>query len=216
MKKILVICLLSGISVFGFSQKLKLGVCLNPHFDWFNENSSVMKSAGSKAGISGGLVIENYFTKNYAFITGIQLGSFGGNMAYDDTITLQTEDNNVRVPAGVDVKYKLQYVSIPVGLKLKTNQIGFFSYYANLGFMPQVNIRARADASSHADNASVGKEIGVFNASYFFGGGIEYGIGGNAAIVVGVTYNNGFVDILSKQNLKQNLNFLTINLGVMF
>ncbi len=216
MKKLLIITLLIGSSIFSFSQKLKLGVCLNPHFDWFNENTSLMKSDGSKTGIMGGLVIENYFSKNYAFTTGILLGSYGGKMVYNDTIMIRTDEKNINVPPALQVKYKLQYITVPIGLKLKTNQIGFFSYYAHLGFSPQINIRAKAEAGSLLDNAGIGKEVGLFNISYYFGGGLEYSLGGNTAIVLGVTYNNGFLDILTKQNSKQILNYLTINIGVMF
>lgn len=216
MKKILIIILLIGASFFSFSQKVKLGVCLNPHFDWFNENSDRMKSDGSKTGIEGGLVIENYFSKNYAFSTGLRLGSYGGKMVYNDSILVRTDKSNVSVPPSLQVKYALQYVTIPIDLKLKTNQIGFLSYYAQLGFAPQVNIRARASAASVLDNANVGKEIGIFNLSYHFGGGVEYGVGGSTVIMVGISYNNGFIDILSKQDSKQTLNFLTINVGVMF
>ena len=216
MKKFFLISFLISTSIFTFSQNLKLGVCLNPHFDWFNENAKSMRSDGSRTGISGGLVVENYFSKNYAFTTGIQLGSYGGNMKYDSTITIHTDEENVLVSPGTKITYKLQYITVPIGLKLKTNQIGFFSYYASLGFTPQVNIKAKAEATSVLDNAAIGKEIGLFNLSYYFGGGLEYGVGGNTAIVVGVTYNNGFLDILSKQDSKQSLSYLTVNVGVMF
>ena len=216
MKKVLVFSLLLGFSIVSFAQNLKLGVCLNPHFDWFNENSSLMKSDGSKTGIMGGLVVENYFSKNYAFATGIMLGSYGGRLVYNDSVTIRTDENNTKVPPNLLVKYKLQYITVPIGLKLKTNQFGYFSYYASLGFAPQINIRAKAEAGSILDNADIGKEVGLFNISYYFGAGLEYGIGGSTAIVVGVTYNNGFMDILTKQDSKVILNYLTVNVGVMF
>ncbi len=216
MKKVLFLITIVGISVIGYSQKLKLGVCLNPHFDWFSESSDRMKSNGSKTGVEGGLMVENYFSDNYAFATGILLGSFGGKMVYNDSIVFQTDETDKDVPPGKEVKYKLQYISVPVGLKLKTNQIGYMSYFARLGFTGQINISAKADAPPSLDDDGAGKEVGLFNLAYHFGGGLEYGVGGNTAIVVGVTYNNGFLDILSKQGGKESLSYLTINVGVMF
>lgn len=216
MKKTIILATFIVISVTGYSQDLRLGVCLNPHFDWFSESSDLMKSNGTKTGVEGGLIVENYFTKNYAFATGILLGSFGGRMVYNDSISFQTDETYKDIPPGKEVKYKLQYISVPVGLKLKTNQIGYMSYFARLGFTGQVNIGARADAPPNLDDDGAGKEIGLFNLAYHFGAGLEYGIGGNTAIVAGVTYNNGFLDILTKQGGKESLSYLTINIGVMF
>jgi hypothetical protein len=216
MKKILLAASLVAISVITYSQKVRLGVCLNPHFAWFYENSDKMMSNGTRIGIEGGLVIENYFAKNYAFSTGIRLGAFGGKIEYSDSISFETNDKDKYVLAGEEVKYKLQYISIPIALKLKTNQIGYFSYFAQLGFTGQVNIGAKADGQTVLDNDGANPEVGLFNVSYHFGGGVEYGIGGNTAIVAGIIYNNGFLDILSKQDDRESLSYLSINLGVNF
>jgi hypothetical protein len=216
MKKSLIILMLLGITASGYTQNLRLGVCLNPHFDWFSESSDIMKSNGTRTGVEGGLIVENYFAKNYAFATGILLGSFGGRMVYNDSITFETDESVKDIPPGKEVKYKLQYISVPIGLKLKTNQIGYMSYFARLGFTGQVNIGAKADAPPIMDNDGAGKEIGIFNLAYHFGGGLEYGVGGNTAIVVGVTYNNGFLDVLTEQGGKESMSYLTINVGVMF
>jgi hypothetical protein len=217
MKKIVFAALLTAISVTGFSQGLRLGVCLNPHFTWFSENSDKMKSNGTRTGIEGGLAIEHYFAKNYAFATGIHLGTFGGKMVYlEDSLDFRTNDKVQKVPPNLEVKYKLQYISVPIDLKLKTNQIGFMSYFARLGFNFQLNIGAKADAPPALNNDDAGKEVGLFNMAYHFGGGVEYGVGGNTAIVLGLDYNNGFFDILTKQEGRQSLSYLTINVGVMF
>lgn len=216
MKKIVFSAMLIAISVIGYSQSTRLGVCLNPHFAWFSENTDLMKSNGSRTGIEGGLVIEHYFAKNYAFATGIHLGSFGGKMVYNDTIVFRTNEKEKNVPPQLEVKYKMQYISVPIDLKLKTNQIGFLSYFARLGFNAQVNIGAKADAPPVLDNDGAGKEVGLFNLSYHFGGGVEYGIGGNTAIILGVDYNNGFLDLLTKQKERQSMSYLSINVGVMF
>ncbi len=216
MKKTILLLILIPVMLEAYSQKTRLGVCLNPHFDWFAENSSLLKSSGMNLGIEGGLVIENYFTKNYALNTGIRLGTYGAKLVYNDSIVLQTDDSEELIRRSTEVNYKLQYITIPVGLKLKTNQIGFLTYYALIGFTPQINISAKADAGHLLDNAGVSKEVGLFNLAYHFGAGIEYGIGGSTSIVAGLVYNNGFIDVLTKQRARETLNTLTIQLGVMF
>ncbi|HJX70791.1 MAG TPA: porin family protein [Bacteroidales bacterium] len=216
MKKILFAATFIAISFIAYSQGVQLGVCLNPHFAWFTENSSKMKSNGTRMGLEGGLVMENYFSKNYAFVTGIRLGTFGGKMEYNDSITFQTNDGNKYVLPEEEVKYKMQFISVPAALKLKTNQIGYFSYYAQLGFTGMINIGAKADNPPRIDNDGAGKEVGPLSVAYHFGGGMEYEVGGNTAIVVGIIYNNGFIDLLTKQEGRESLSFLAINLGVMF
>ena len=216
MKKIAFSAILIAISVIGYSQSTRLGVCLNPHFAWFSENSDLMESNGTRIGIEGGLVIEHFFAKNYAFATGIHLGSFGGTMIYSDSIVFRTNDNEKTVPPQLEVAYKLQYISVPIDLKLKTNQIGYMSYFARLGLNAQVNIGAKADAPPVLDNDAAGKEVGLFGLGYHFGGGLEYGVGGNTSVILGIDYNNGFLDILTKQKARQSLSYLSINAGVMF
>lgn len=216
MKKIAFSAILIAISVIVYSQSTRLGVCLNPHFAWFSENSDLMESNGTRIGIEGGLVIEHFFAKNYAFATGIHLGSFGGTMIYSDSIVFRTNDNEKTVPPQLEVAYKLQYISVPIDLKLKTNQIGYMSYFARLGLNAQVNIGAKADAPPVLDNDAAGKEVGLFGLGYHFGGGLEYGVGGNTSVILGIDYNNGFLDILTKQKARQSLSYLTINAGVMF
>ena len=137
---------------------------------------------------------------------------------YKDTVTISTgSDGNIRINPGTTVSYNLKYISIPLALKLKTNDIGYFTYYAQLGFNTQINIGSRAnstDESLSRDNVS--KEVNLLNLSYFFGGGIEYNVGGQTSLTGGLFYNNGFIDVLSNNRYKANINYLTLRLGVIF
>ncbi len=216
MKKILFAATFIAISYIAGSQEVQLGVCLNPHFSWFTENTSLVRSNGTRVGVEGGLVVENYFTKNYAFVTGIRLGTFGGKLEYNDSISFETTDEIKYVLDEEEVKYKLQYISIPIALKLKTNQIGYLSYYAQLGFTGQVNIGSKADCPPRIENDGAGPEVGLVSLSYHFGGGVEYEIGGNTSVVLGIIYNNGFIDVLTSQEGRESLSYLSVNLGIMF
>ena len=62
---------------------------------------------------------------------------------------------------------------------MKTNEIGYFTYFAELGFNQHINVGSRASSTgSGLSKDLVSKEINLFNMSYFFGGGVEYNIGG--------------------------------------
>ena len=56
----------------------------------------------------------------------------------------------------------------------------------------------------------------MLNMSYFFGGGVEYNIGGNTSLTAGIFYDNGFIDVLSNNDHKAVSNFITFRIGVLF
>jgi hypothetical protein len=121
------------------------------------------------------------------------------------------------LPAGTSVAFNINYITIPMALKLKSNEIGFLTYFAELGFLPQINIGSRATSTGGAlDKDNVSKEINAFNVSFFFGGGVEKNIGGNTFLMGGIFFNNGFGDVLTADAHKAALNFLNIRLGIMF
>jgi hypothetical protein len=104
-----------------------------------------------------------------------------------------------------------------MALKLKSNEIGYLTYFAELGFSPEVNIGSRATSTGGALNKdNVSKEINAFNVSFFFGGGIEKNIGGQTSLMGGIFFNNGFGDVLSADAHKAALNFVNIRFGIMF
>jgi hypothetical protein len=96
-------------------------------------------------------------------------------------------------------------------------QIGYITYYAQLGFTPQFNIGSRATSTDDLLNKdNVSQEINLFNLSYFFGGGIEYNIGGQTSLITGIFFNNGFLDVFSSSKHKAVLNYFTFRIGMMF
>jgi len=185
---------------------------------WLSAKTNRIDKDGTRPGISGGLMVEYYFHPNYGLVTGLNLGVQGGSLLYEDPVSISTGDNtSVPLEAGSTVVYSLSYISIPVGLKLKTNEIGYFTYFAQLGFNQQINIGSRASSTGNGLNKdNVPKETNLLNMSYFFGGGVEYNVGGQTSLLAGIFFNNGFVDVLSNNDHKAVLNYLTFRVGVLF
>lgn len=220
MKKI---CLLAAIlvSLNLAGQNFRFGINLDPVISWLSPDSKQIDNDGAKLGFNGGLMFETYFQKNYAFATGLNLTFLGGNLLYKDSTNIHTEDGGtipISTSSPTTVEYSLRYISIPLSLKMKSNQIGYINYYAQLGVTPQFNIKARANATGGLlDRDNVKDEINLFNMSYFIGGGIEYSLGGTTALNIGIFFNNSFIDVLSEnEDYKAVLNFFNLRLGVMF
>jgi len=197
---------------------LRMGIHLDLVSSWFSPKMGGIQKDGARPGISGGLVMEYYFAENYGFLSGLSLSSVGGNLSYNDTVFIKTgQDQLVKINPGTTVSYGLSYLSIPLGLKLKSNEIGYFTYFAQIGFLPQFNLGSRAKATeSQLNKDNVPEEINLFNLSYFFGGGVEYNIGGQTSLMASIIFNNGFTDVLSDNDYKAGLNFLTLRLGILF
>lgn len=218
MKKALSILLLLNISAVYAQSNLRLGVNLDPMASWFSPKSNDIDKDGARPGISGGLMVEYYFHPNYGLVTGLALATQGGNVMYNSEVPISIDDDNpIILPAESSVAYRLSYLSVPVSLKLKTNEIGYFTYYAQLGLTQHINIGARATSTGRGLNKdNVPKEINMLGMSYFFGGGVEYNIGGQTSLLAGLFFNNGFIDVLSNNDHKAVLNYMTFRVGILF
>jgi len=200
---------------FSFSQEVKLGFELNPGFSWCKENSKVFNNQFARFAIEAGLVLEKYFTNNYAFYSGIKLVNYGFKLLFLENSTLIVNASTENIQAGEKVNFKLQYLNIPLGIKMKTNRIGYFSYFINLGLNPYFNIKSIA-LSNFFENESVSKEINFFNISYYLSLGIEYNLVGETNLLFGIKYNNGFFDVMNKKTSHETLNNFMFTTGIIF
>ncbi len=218
MKKYLLIAIItiSGLNTFAQSD-LRFTVFVDPKFAWMKSDLNSIDNDGSKFGVNIGLNVDKFFAKNYAIMTGISIDNTGGNLKFDNAKTLQTGSGDEDLPAGSTIHYKLQYIDIPLGLKLKTNEIGYWTFFTHLGLNGGINIKATAEVDDFTlQNENISDEIRLFNLGYYIGAGAEYSIGGNAAIVAGLTYTNGFIDITDGNDSKVTLGNIAIRIGVLF
>ncbi len=214
---LLVVFLIIGAGAM-LAQGVRFGIIASPEISWMGADIKSIDNSGTRLGFNAGMTMENYFAENYAFVTGISICGEGGKLTYtQDSLAYNVHNDQIRIPAGSKVSYKLQYVEIPVGLKFKSNEIGYVTFFAKLGFTGQVNIKARAtDSHKNLENDNISEEINLFNLGYHFGGGIEYSLGANTALVAGITYTNGFLDVTSRSKDKVTLNKVALHLGIMF
>ncbi|MGE0089158.1 MAG: porin family protein [Bacteroidales bacterium] len=220
MKKYLIILTLifSGIQSL-YSQNMKFTVFVEPKFSWMTPDLKNVDNDGTKLGVNIGLNVDKFFAPNYAIMTGISIDNTGGFLKYDliDGKAIKTNGGIDTIPSGSTLEYKLQYINVPFGLKLKTNEIGYFTFFTHLGINAGVNIKATGEVEGYElENDNISDEIKLFNLGYYIGLGTEYSIGGNTAIVLGITYNNGFVDITTDSNNKVTNSNLAVRVGILF
>jgi len=218
MKKYLILIIFAVSSSAIFAQGLKFTVFADPKLSWMSPDLKDVSSEGSKLGVNIGLNVDNYFAKNYAFMAGISIDNTGGKLKYDFEKNMDTRSaEDSIIPTGSVLNYKLQYINIPLGLKFKTNQIGYTTFYTHLGINGGINIKATGEVDNfELNNENISDEVKLFTLGYFIGAGVEYSIAGSTAIVIGITYTNGFIDITPDNNNKVTLSNFALRLGVLF
>ena len=228
MKKIILLGMIMTSSFALLAQDestVHFGLKAAPSFAWLKTDSKDYTANGSKFGFSYGLMTEFNFTKRYAFATGIDVAYRGGKLKSIFNIpNINGGDSAVFTSEQAMI---LQYVEIPLTLKLKTNEIGYLTYFLQVGVSPGVNIRAKADSkttlqangvttSASEDGIDIKDDINSFNLSMIIGGGVEYTLSGSTTLLVGVQFNNGFMDVADGDDLKANSNYLALTVGILF
>ncbi|HLP72605.1 MAG TPA: porin family protein [Bacteroidales bacterium] len=206
-KRIATTALVATMSLCAFAQddegRISFGLHFDPVVAWFRSDVNQTINKGARPGFNIGLTFDRYFTSNYAFSTGINIISAGGRLLSTDTLLMQYNNFTEVVNPGVPVVYKIQYLSIPVGLKLQTNEIGYVKVFTNIGLDPKFVIGGKNDIPQlDIKNESAGKELKKINIGWHITGGIEYSLGGSTSLQVGLNYENNFLDI-TKDNGKQ-------------
>jgi len=224
MKKILTGLLLSILGSSAFAQNgpepyygFRLGLTAHPTIGWVKPETG--KSNGVNLGFSYGLLADFNFTENYSFSTGLTITSINGKSTevnpspYYDAVAYPN-------PTAYDLKYMLQYVEIPLTLKLKTEKIGDVRWYGQFGLSNDFNIGAKQDVQLNGkalfDDIHIKKDINFYRAGLIVGAGLEYDVARNTSVTMGLTFNNGFTDISDDKNRSVRNHYVGINLGVFF
>jgi len=180
-------------------QRIGLGIHLDPVISWFLSDINAVTNEGARPGFNFGLTYNKYFGPNYSFSTGINIVTAGGKLVCTDTTLLELPKLEYKIATVLPnevVVYKIQYLAVPIGLKLQTNQIGYFTIFTDLGIDPKVVIGGKVDIpSGDIKGVRATSELRMFNLSYHITGGVEYSIGGNTEMVLGITFDNNFLDI---------------------
>ena len=71
-------------------------------------------------------------------------------------------------------------------------------------------------ATTEVSGVDVKDNINTFNLSLVIAVGLEYSLGGSTSVLAAITFDNGFLDVLSDDNQKAISNCLGLTVGVLF
>ncbi|MCX2495153.1 porin family protein [Pedobacter sp. PF22-3] len=222
MKRISTILILSVLSFGAWAQNspltsygFRLGLTATPTFGWVKPEQG--KTDGIGLGFSYGLIGDFNFAPNYSFSTALTITSINGKSTEANVLPYYAPGS---APKAYDLKYKLQYIDLPLTIKLKTVKTDGKRWYGQFGLSNSINISAKQDAVTGGavvgDNLNVSDHIKLYRAGLIIGGGGEFDISGNTSIVAGLTFNNGFTNIVTDKARDVRSHYLALNFGVFF
>jgi hypothetical protein len=177
----------------------KFGIHFDPVISWFSTDISDVRNEGARPGFNFGISCNTYFGPNYSFSSGLNIINAGGRLVSRELTYFELKNYQheiVTVLPGEAIVYRIRYLSVPLGLKMETNEIGYRIFFTDIGIDPKIVIGGKADIPSlniKGDNAL--PELRAFNLSYHLMAGIEYSLGGNTSVVLGLSFEDNFLDI---------------------
>ena len=215
------------------SEGVRFGLKLSPNMGIVKPETKGIDGNGTGLGYTFGLMTEFPIgtNGNYRFATGLNLNNIVGkwkeSYSYYDVggTTLKTKE--------LETEAKLQYIELPLTIKLMTNEIGYMRYYAVVGAGNAFNIKAKASQVVPTQVGTLNDEpivseftelkdedlqddIMLYKASLIVGAGMEYNFSGSTSLLVGLTYNNGFTNILDIEGQKAKAHYFELTVGVFF
>jgi hypothetical protein len=178
-------------------------ISFNIHFDplisWFSTYNYDTHNDGVVPGFNFGISYNRYFSPNYSFSSGIDIINAGGRLVNRETTRFELKNYSstiLMVQPGEAITYKITYLSIPLGLKLRTNQIGYGKLFTDVGLDPKIVIGGRADIPSlNIKGGNAWPELNIFNLSFHIMAGMEYPLTGTNSFIFGLGFEKNLFDI---------------------
>lgn len=209
--------LLGALLALNGQSNIKFSVHADPQFAWLSSDEDKLVPDGSIFHLQTGLSMDLFFDKNYAFALGFGINNLGGDLRYTDSTMFVSKGDSIFVMPGQTVKHNLQYLDIPIGLKLKTEELGYGTFFLQIGFNPMININAFAtEKGGSFEKENIRESTNLFNLGYHVGIGIEYRLGGSTAAIGGIRWTSGLTDVTDSDKANITMKAISIHLGILF
>lgn len=204
--------------------QVEIGLMVSPTISgnrFVAEDKYNLKKESSNLNLGVGVIADYFFAQNYAFSTGLIYRGKGSEIKYN-----YSRDNGsgaVVTTQGKD-DITLQYLEIPVTLKLFTNEIAPATVaFFQVGGSLNTKVAGKINDRKVIDGKKAMKRFSTFEADVQLGGGVEYQVGQSTKVFAGLTYHRGLSNIddyygklLGDKNISIKNNSVSIDFGVKF
>lgn len=217
-------------------QRFRIGMKLSGNMSWISPATKNIDRIGTSTGYSYGLMGDYNFQKYYALSAEILFTDIAGSVLHTDRLAYSDSAAGVTSHSNVQYDYRMSYIQIPISVKFKTKEFGYWTYWAQFGTAPSFLTSARADISGktvpfddptdirvnksanddfHYDNFD--DKVFVLRMPLIIGAGVEYSLAGNTALYAGLRMDQDFIDMFTADKATIGKSkFASLNIGVFF
>ncbi|MBI1316181.1 outer membrane beta-barrel protein [bacterium] len=177
---------------------VRFGLQVLPSMSWFSSNIDDL-DADARFNFSFGLLADIHFSEQYAITTGMNIVKRGASMVLLDG-TLNPAKN-------VQGDYTMSLIEFPLALKMRLVDAGDIVPFAKFGGAFGIKTNEKTTFSYDYPDATVAGDrfhnvdrsdlMTDLQFNFMIGGGVEYPISANSAILLGIDYMLPLNDALS-------------------
>jgi hypothetical protein len=235
MKNLIYIFLLA-LPHYLMGQNIRYNIITGPSLSWMSANFNKIHSGGAKLAFKFQAQAEYWITDRYAITggLGITLGP-GGDMEYEKGVDLWkaaklSDPKYHAIPENANLGYKMNYIDIPFGFKLRTIEIGkyrFFLHAPEFAISIRTKARGTIDASGleATEDEDIRDVISFLSLFYGIGAGTEFKVSNDVTLNAGLRFFQSFTDLTddggryddgTKEDSKGILSSLDFRIGISF
>lgn len=202
----------------GSDRKVRFGIVVNPGLSWLKSSTIELEGKGAGIAFGYGLQLEFRLSDYVSISTGILQSNYNASVLFKDSVNLtyvgrSGGEDLAPVTSLIEKRtYVFNSVELPFKLKLKTPEIGYFTYFVELGLVGNVNYNVYAkknrinvggitsELTNDLEKIIVNDETNWFRAGSIIDLGFEYNFVGNTSLLVSVNWSNSFTNALSKNS----------------
>lgn len=177
-------------------KNFRLGLSINPNIGWLRYDNDY--DASAKMGFSYGLIADLGFATNYYFSTGLLINSINSEVTAEAT--------------SVSRDISLKYAEIPLTVKLKSEENDLGRFYGQFGFTAGLKVSGKEKIGDGKKTSIDGDDL--FRLGLQLGGGAEWRLNDNLALMTGLSFNNGFTRAIKDGKPKSS--YVALNVGIFF
>jgi hypothetical protein len=240
MKNITILTLALLFTQLSFAQNsFRFGLKGASNFGWLTGTDKTIENDGTTLGFAYGLMGEYAINSTYGLHAELLLSQVNSKFNLLSEQSFAKDPNNTKI-SNLNYKYIIQYLEIPISMKLNTKEIGNLVYFGNFGFSPGFALNARATITSgdipqnikdldptdyrvnddERDDFTLDNfddKIFLFRFPLIIGGGVEYRMAGSTSLQAGFRFANTFTDMFVKDKTADaKNNYFALSVGVLF
>lgn len=197
-------------------RKFKFGLAAGPSINWLNTKTEGIESTQTSVSFNYGLYADFRLqgNDNYFVSTGIMIQNYDYNLSYAGAVL---NSSKVLTASTVENEIGLNYLEIPIGIKMRSDEIGYSHIAGWFGFGSGFRINSSQNltesflevGSAEMNETKVNDASSFSQAAKFslkIGGEWERRITGETFFVIGCTFENGLTNILKGDSYAVNSN----------